>query len=202
MAAPGRIDSRPARAGYAVALASGGYLMIMGAVFLAPFLMDPRAQQNDVFLTNLFIGPLFLAAGSALFWGSMASLGVGMLALVVSWLANLLLVAAATWAASAIGADSIPAWAALTALDVLFLVAASSAVFWRPGHLSIWVEGLLVAAAMASAATLCYFALGGRYLAAGEVASNLPPYLNLTVIMLSVLLAAGSAITARMFIRR
>ncbi len=47
-------------------LAMGGYLLLAGIVFQSPFLRASRAIQNDVFLTNLFIAPLYCVLGGLL----------------------------------------------------------------------------------------------------------------------------------------
>src|SRR5919109_3988848 len=60
----------------AVLLATGSFAMLVGAVFLLPFLLSVRAEQNDVFFSNLFIGPVFFAIGSTLLVGSLAGLGL------------------------------------------------------------------------------------------------------------------------------
>jgi hypothetical protein len=39
-------------------LALGLYALLVGSVYLVPFLFTQEAQQNDAFLTNLFLGPL------------------------------------------------------------------------------------------------------------------------------------------------
>ena len=203
MASAGQAESHSSpRVGVMVLLATGSALMMMGAVFLAPFLLDPRVQQNDVFLTNLFVGPPFFVAGSALFIASAARLGIAALPLAACWLINALLTSGVGWAAGAAGADVIPLYAAATVLDVLLLIAVSAALYWRPQRLATWAEGLVIGAAMTSAATLGYFAIGGRYLAAGETVSSLPPYLNLATIVLGMLLAAAAAITAWAMARR
>ncbi len=49
-----------------VSLAMGGYLLLAGIVFQSPFLLASRAIQNDVFLTNLFIAPVYCALGGLL----------------------------------------------------------------------------------------------------------------------------------------
>src|SRR5262245_49929138 len=64
IAQPGGIA--PSR--HAVAqFATGGSLLIAGALFAAPFLLNGRALENDVFLSNLFLAPLISLLGSLLY---------------------------------------------------------------------------------------------------------------------------------------
>lgn len=202
MATVGRAHGPRSRATMMVPLATGSALMMMGAVFLAPFMLDPRAQQNDVFLTNLLVGPVFFVVGSALFIGSAISLDVAVPLLAACWLGNALLVAGISWAAGAAGADAIPAYAVATAVDVLLLIVGSAVLSWWPHRLAAWAEALVIGAAMTSAVALGYFAIGGRYLAAGETVSSLPPYLNLATIVLGLLLAVAAGGTAWAMARR
>ncbi|HEU0028060.1 MAG TPA: hypothetical protein VFQ25_13175 [Ktedonobacterales bacterium] len=44
-------------------LAAGGFALLAGAVFLLPFALSPYAIQNDVYMANLFLAPLFILAG-------------------------------------------------------------------------------------------------------------------------------------------
>lgn len=46
-------------------LAIGGSALLSGGVFLLPFALSPNAIQNDVYMTNLFLSPLFLVVGAA-----------------------------------------------------------------------------------------------------------------------------------------
>ncbi len=46
-------------------LAVGGYTLLAGGVFLLPFALSPNAIQNDVYMTNFFLSPLFLVVGAA-----------------------------------------------------------------------------------------------------------------------------------------
>lgn len=47
-------------------LATGGFIVLSAVIFLSPFVLSPYAIQNDVYMTNLFIGPLVLLVGGAL----------------------------------------------------------------------------------------------------------------------------------------
>lgn len=43
--------------------ALGAFLTLAVGVFLLPFFLSPYAIQNDVYMANLFLAPLFLLAG-------------------------------------------------------------------------------------------------------------------------------------------
>jgi hypothetical protein len=61
---PGQADGRPAGLRAATALlATGGFALLAGAVFLLPFALSAYAIQNDVYMSNLFLAPLFILAG-------------------------------------------------------------------------------------------------------------------------------------------
>lgn len=44
-------------------LATGGFLLLAGAVFLLPFALSPYPIQNDVYMSNLFLSPAMLLLG-------------------------------------------------------------------------------------------------------------------------------------------
>jgi hypothetical protein len=46
-------------------LAAGGYALLVGGIFLLPFVLSPYAIQNDVYMGNLFLGYPLVAAGCA-----------------------------------------------------------------------------------------------------------------------------------------
>lgn len=47
-----------------VLLATGGFLLLAGGVFLLPFALSPYAIQNDVYIGNYVVGPLVLVVGA------------------------------------------------------------------------------------------------------------------------------------------
>jgi hypothetical protein len=58
----------PRTAHHAVAyLALGSYALLVAGVYLSPFLLSPRARQNGVFLSNLFLGSLCGLLGAVVF---------------------------------------------------------------------------------------------------------------------------------------
>lgn len=63
--APGTGHSAGLRIGFAL-LATGGFLLLAGAVFLLPFALSPYAIQNDVYGYNLFLAPAMLLLGVVL----------------------------------------------------------------------------------------------------------------------------------------
>jgi len=44
-------------------LALGGYFVLAGGIFYLPFALSPNAIQNDVYMTNLFLAPVFVLGG-------------------------------------------------------------------------------------------------------------------------------------------
>lgn len=80
-------------------LATGGLALLVGAVFLFPFLISQGAHQNDVFLTNLFVGALYCVLGGALYAISLAGFGLPSGIALALVLINPLALAALVWLA-------------------------------------------------------------------------------------------------------
>ena len=59
-----------------VLLASGGFALLTGGLFLLPFVITTTAIQNDVYMGNYLIGPLFLVAGGICLAMGLLSLGM------------------------------------------------------------------------------------------------------------------------------
>lgn len=182
---PKRNTSRRTRAHLAASL----YVVLVSALFLLPFVVSERAQQNDVFLTNLFGGVAFFVVGSL--WLSFSVLTLGAwrwipFALIAATFTGVLL---AMWARRYSGTDTLVpsvllmAGALVLACTVLAALLRSWAAWWRAVALALL--GLIVAGAV-------YYAIGGRYLAFGERTTSLPPYLTTTVVGVSV--AIGLAV--------
>lgn len=47
----------------AATLGTGSFAVLVGGEFLLPFAVSPYAIQNDVYMGNLFIGPVFVVVG-------------------------------------------------------------------------------------------------------------------------------------------
>lgn len=189
MGAAGRGGYRRVRSGARASvagLATGGALMLSGAVFLIPFLVSDRAGQNDVFMGNLFLGPPFWLAGSTLLIASLAGLGLRAWMTVGLAVANLLLVSLAALVLSRGGLGGISGVAAVVVADVGALLVASALVAGTRGWWATWGRGMVLAAACAGIVTLAYVLLGGRYYAFGETSSSLPPYLEMPVVAIAL----------------
>jgi hypothetical protein len=182
-------------------LALGVYCMLLGIAFYVPFMLSPLAQQNDVFMTNLFLGLGALFLGSALLAieaSSMSSLkpwmsfllGIGAAALAFLGIAGML-------TTSAYGSVA-PIMAAYTAV----LLALSMVAAARCGHLMAWARALLVALVAAGLVALYYALLGGQYHDAFGVATYLPRYLDGWTSALAVLLGIAVFVVGRVWARR
>ena len=75
VAQPGGIAPGTASHHVIAQLAAGGFLLLAGALFAAPFLLDPRAGGNDVFGTNQVLAPLISLLGSVLYVLALRRLG-------------------------------------------------------------------------------------------------------------------------------
>ncbi len=92
VAQPGGIAPGTASHHVIAQLATGGFLLLAGALFAAPFLLDPRAGGNDVFGTNQVLAPLISLLGSVLYVLALRRLGLAvalMLTLLVVHVAGL-----------------------------------------------------------------------------------------------------------------
>jgi hypothetical protein len=158
-------------------LASGGFLLLAGALFATPFLLSSRAQENDVFLTNLFLAPLISLLGSPLYIFALRRMGLSimfMLALLLVYLAVL-----TTWFwFPPLSAHGISAVGPILAADAALLFIAGALVAGTHRQWNAWTQGMALALVTSSALAVVYSFFGGRYLAFGETSSSLPPYLN------------------------
>jgi hypothetical protein len=174
-------------------LAAGSYAGLVGVVFLSPFLISANASANDVFLSNLFVGPLYYLVGSTLLIVSLAGLGFNRgLVLALALVNPVVVVALSAWLANNSGLFGGRFYAAPTVADAGILIAASAFVAGAHNQWRAWGQALLLAVAGAGVVTLASYLFGTRYYAFGETVSSVPPYLDLPVLGLS--LALGIAI--------
>src|SRR5262249_31402834 len=138
-------------------LATGAYAMLAGAVFAAPFLLNARSQQNDVFFTNLFVAPALFSLGLIAFIASWHGLGLKGWSTVAVFAATQVLLAVLLFLLGGrSGLAPLPALAAIQLADVPALVIVSSLIAGTRGHLDAWRRALLLAVAGAGAMTLIY----------------------------------------------
>lgn len=169
-------------------LATGGFLLLAGALFSAPFLLNGRAQENDVFFTNLFLAPLISLLGSILYLIALRGFGLS-----IAWLLALLVinVAALTgwlWLPQ-FTSQSISLVAVILAADAILLFSVGALLAAARGLAGPWALGLLLALLASAALAAIYYFFGGQYLAAGESSSSLPPYLNTITLAATAVLA-------------
>jgi hypothetical protein len=60
----GRSITSAASPASAALIAVGAYAILVGAVFLLPFALSSYSIQNDVYMTNFFLSPLFFLFGA------------------------------------------------------------------------------------------------------------------------------------------
>jgi hypothetical protein len=169
-------------------LATGGFLLLAGALFSAPFLLNGRAQENDVFFTNLFLAPMISLLGSILYLIALRGFGLS-----AAWLVALLVinVAALTgwlWLPQ-FTSQAIPLVAMMLAADAVLLFSVGALLAGARGLVGPWALGLLLALVVGAALAAIYYFFGGQYLAAGETSSSLPPYLNTIALVATAALA-------------
>jgi hypothetical protein len=195
IAQPGGIASAiPSR--HAVAqLATGGFLLFAGALFAAPFLLSAGASGNDVFLTNLFLAPLISLLGSLLYILALRRLGLSTGPAITLLAANLAVLTSWLWLPQVTAqgvnlAEGVLAWLPVILLvDAALLLLVGALVARARVHWDAWTRGTLLALAAGGALALVYSFFGGQYLAFGETTSRLPPYLNATALIATLVLA-------------
>jgi hypothetical protein len=176
-------------------LATGGFLLLAGALFAAPFLLNDRAQGNDVFLTNLFLAPLISLVGSLLYILALRRLGLSIPLVLILILVNLAVLTSWLWLPQVTSQGVALAEGVFAALPVILLVDAAllflvgALVAGARGQWGAWSQGLVLALVASVALTVIYYFFGGQYLAFGETSSSLPPYLNATALIATVALA-------------
>jgi hypothetical protein len=189
IAQPGGI-APAATSRHAVALlATGGFLLLAGALFATPFLLNTGVQQNDVFLTNLFLAPLFSLLGSLLYVWALRRLGLSTALTIVAFLVSLIALAGGLWLLLfTMPSLSLVALTLLADAALLFIVGALVARTHR--QWDAWTRGMALALVAGAALAVIYSFFGGRFLAFGETTSSLPPYLNEVTLIASGALAA------------
>jgi hypothetical protein len=163
--------------------AASGFVMLSGLVFLAPFAMGPYAQQNDVYMGNLFMGLPIFVLGSLVFVASLAGLGLskgmaGLLALVWILLA-LVFWLGFSWLGIAICSYIADGYAAV-------LLAVSWFAARRHARMALWWRGLLLALLGIGALVVVYTFFGGHYSSIGNTAINWPPYLTMPILGITI----------------
>jgi hypothetical protein len=196
IAQPGGIaPAAPSR--HAVAqLATGGFLLLAGALFATPFLLNSSATGNDVFLTNLFLAPLISLLGSLLYILALRRLGLSIALILLLIALNLAALTSWLWLPQVASNGVDLAIGVLASLPVILLVDAAllfligALVARTHGQWDAWTRGILLALVTGGALAVVYSFFGGRYLAEGETTSRLPPYLNGVTLGATATLAA------------
>lgn len=200
IAQPGASAQTVAR--HAVALlACGGFLLLAGALFATPFLLSSRAQENDVFLVNLFLAPLISLLGGLLSLIALRRLGLSIVLMIALLTLDLAILTSWLWLPQvssngvglAIGVLGLLPVILLVDVALLLIVGALVAGVHRQWN--AWTQGMALALVTSSALAVVYSFFGGRYLAFGETSSSLPPYLN----ALTLIATAALAIMAYLF---
>ncbi|HEU5348324.1 MAG TPA: hypothetical protein VFU63_06900 [Ktedonobacterales bacterium] len=168
--------------------AASGFLMFCALVLLSPFAVSPYAEQNDVYMGNLFIGlPVFII-GSLLFAISLAGLGLRPDLTVLVALVSLL-VGVALWL-GVIG-WSISTHVYVAGAAALVLLVLSWAIARGHARMKTWRRGLALALLGSGIIALLYVLFGGHYASAGGVVVSWPPYLMPSITGVSIALAVA-----------
>jgi hypothetical protein len=170
-------------------LATGGFLLLAGALFEAPFLLSSRAQQFDDFFTNLFLAPLFALVGSVFYLLALRRLGLSLAPLLALFLISLVAVTGIAWVPVSTPQRFLLI-VALVMADAALLFIVGALVARARGLLGVWTQGLVLALVAAAALTVIYYFFGGQVLVFYELKPSLPPYLN------GVTLGATAALAA------
>jgi len=177
-------------------LATGGFLLLAGSLFAAPFLLNSGASGNDVFLTNLFLAPLISLLGSLLYILALRRLGLSFALMLILIAINLAALTSWLWLPQVTSNGDDLAIGVLASLPVALLVDAAllfligALVARTHGQWDAWRRGISLALVTGSALAVVYSFFGGQYLAFGEKTSSLPPYLNGVALVATAALAA------------
>jgi hypothetical protein len=176
--------------------------MLLSVVFYVPFALSPPAQQNDVFMTDLFLGLGAFAAGSVLVAVHTTHEATHKL-----WLTIVLGIAAgvvafagvtAFYYGTQVFASGAPIMAGYTALLLALGLIAGA----RGGHLIGWSRALLVGFAGTGLLTLYYALVGGQYYDAYGLATYLPRFVDGQTSGLALLLGVGVFFLGRFWAQR
>jgi hypothetical protein len=174
---------------YTVAqLASGGFLLLAGALFATPFLLNDRAQENDVFFGNLFLAPVISLVGSLLYLLALRRLGLSILPLLALLVLNVAALTGWLWIPISVP-QRFMLIAMLLAGDAVLLFIVGALIAGTRGQLGSWAQAFVLALVAGAVLAVIYSFFGGQYLAFGETSSSLPPYLNGTALLATVGLA-------------
>ncbi|HEX6799695.1 MAG TPA: hypothetical protein VF116_18445 [Ktedonobacterales bacterium] len=183
-------------------LALGVYLMLLAVVFYVPFALSPLAQQNDVFMTNLYLGLGAFTAGSVL-----VAVDAAREAAHKPWLTAMLgtlagVVAFAGVTAFFYGTQTFAGGAPVMAGYTALLLALGVFAGARGSHLIGRSRALLVGLSGGGLITLYYALLGGQYYDAYGLATYLPRFVDGQTSGLALLLGVGVFFLARFWVRR
>lgn len=188
-------------------LATGGFLLLAGALFAAPFLLNAGATGNDVFLTNLFLAPLISLLGSLLYILGLRRLGLSVALILILTVVNLATLTSWLWLPQVTSNGVALSIGVLASLPVILLVDAAllfligALVAGTHGQWDAWTKGMLLAIVAGATLVAIYSFFGGQYLSFGETSSSLPPYLNVTVLLATVTLAALAYLLGWLWVR-
>jgi hypothetical protein len=169
-------------------LATGGFLLLAGALFAAPFLLNSRAQENDVFFTNLFLAPLIALLGGVLYLIALRGFGLSNAWLVALLVINVAALTGWLWLPQ-FTSQGISLVSMMLAADAILLFSVGALLAGARGLVGPWALGLILALVFGAALAAIYYFFGGQYLAAGETSSSLPPYLNAIALVATAVLA-------------
>ena len=167
---------------------SGAFTMFSAIVFYSPFAISPYAQQNDVYMGNLFIAPVVFLLGSVAFL--IGQTGLGLRAILAALLALVTLLAIGVFAFGNL-ALPIPFYAAIMMAGTLLLLIVGCLVTSIHGMLKLWSRGMVVAFLGTGALALLYILFGGHYTSLGDQPVNWPPYLTAPILGGAVAIAGA-----------
>jgi hypothetical protein len=196
MAPPGGIAPAAPSRHVVAQLSTGGFLLLVGALFAVPFLLNSSATGNDAFLTNIFLAPLISLVGSLLYILALRRLGLSIALMLVLIAINLAALTSWLWLPQVTSNGVELAIGVLASLPVALLVDAAllfvigALVARAHGQLDAWTRSILLALVTSGALAVVYSFFGGHYLAEDETTSSLPPYLNEVTLGSTTALAA------------
>jgi hypothetical protein len=159
-------------------------LLLAGALFELPFLLDGRAGGNDVFLINLLLSPFITLLGGLLYILALRRLGLSLGLMSLLLVLNLALLTSWLWLPQvtpqgvALAIAVLGGIPGILLLDAALLFAVGALVATRHAQRGVWTRAALLAITAGALLAVIYYFFGGSFLAYGETSRSLPPYLN------------------------
>jgi hypothetical protein len=191
IAQPGGIAPAASTRRAAAPLATGGFLLLAGALFAVPFLLSSKAQEFDDFFANLFAAPLFALVGGLIYLFALRRFGLSILQFLALIVINLVVLSSSVWLPGVLHAQIAPTTAVILAVDAALLFIIGALVAGTRGQLGVWTQGLILSLAAGVVLAVIYYFFGGQVVVFYTPRPSVPPFLNLVTFFATIVLAVA-----------